>query len=899
MRAEMATQTTSPQRRRWPIVLGVIAGVLIVAVAIGLFVLDGILTSQAHAQAAKLSTQLGRPVTIDSVATKLFSGLAVRVKGISVGAGPGEKLPLAQIEQIEVRAALLKALRTKGEEIEVNSAELQGLTVNVIKLADGKTNLEHLQEKLAEEPKKPAEPPKDDKPADLSRIQVDHFAILEGHVSFLDETGGAEKKLEIKHLSVVVNDLKAGKPLEVVVKAAVLATKENFELKLHAAPLPASLIPTPDTVVIKISPAIDLAPLAPFVPASVGLEGGHLDADFSAQLGAAVPGGEGKTSVKGAVHALGLKFAGAEGGKALDVSLETDLDGDAAKGDVDIKQLKLDLGPAGITGSGKAMGLKGKTPSVQGLQIVSHDLDPEKLAALYPPLRKQLKGQISGPIGLTLHGAGSQAKQALELRVDLTPVRLAIAETMTKAAGAKMVLLAHAKGAAAADGELAFDVDLDLAGVDLRPGKSVNKSPGEVLSILLEGVKSGSATDTKVALSSFAIKILDQAITGSASVELAGKQPHTTTKFEASAHSALLDLDKLLIPTKGPKPKSKPLDPKTFAGLSGHAGVKIDKLRTEKQDLTNIVADITLQEDDLQIKTATLQAFAGKVDASGTHLKLAHPDQPLHVQVKLADIELAQGLAMVSDKKVMGGKFNGDVNFDAKGDDPAILKKTAAGLIQGKILDGTFFGKDLIASVSGPLASKLPFGLAGKTGQGGSTSLGKELPFGLQLANGEALLKAPIKINSPEAAVSLGGGLTLEGILKLAGQADLSPQTISTLTGGKAKVDAPLPIKFKLGGPAWKPELTDVDVGDALKVIVRGAAAGAIGRVLGGAAGEKASAIIAGGADKAKAEAQKAAQAQIDAQRSKAEAAAKAQADEQKKKLEDEAKNRLKGLFGK
>ena len=871
-------------RRKWPIVLGSIAGVLIISVVIGLFILDGILTSQAQAQAAKLSKQLGRRVKIGSVATKLFSGLAVRVSDVQVGAASGEKLPLAQIDRLEVKAALLKALTSKGNDIEIKSAELSGLTVNVIKLEDGKTNLEHLQEKLAED--KPAEAkPADTKPTDLSRLRVDHFAILEGHIRFVDESGGKEKQLEIQHLSVVVNDLQAGKPLEVVVKAAVLATKENFELRLHAAPLPASLTPTPDRVVMKISP-IDLTPLAPFIPSSVGLEEGHLDADFTADLGAAVPGGAGKTKVVGVVHALGLKFAGAEGGKALDLVLDADLDADAAKGDVDIKKLKLDLGPAGITGSGRASGLKSKSPSVEGLQIVSHDLDPARLAALYPPLRKQLKGQLAGPIGLTIRGAGSQSQQQVELRLDFTPVRLAVPETLSKAAGAKMVLLAHVKGSA--NGELGFDVNLDLAGVDMRPGKSVNKSPGQPLTLVLEGSKSGGEKDapTKVTLSSFLVKILDQTISGTASVELAGKQPHTTTTFAVSAHSPRIDVDKLLIPTNT-KQEKPPLDPKTFAGLSGRAEVKIDKLRAQKQEMTNVIAEVTLQEDDLQIKTARLEAFGGTVDASGTHLRLAHPDQPLHAQLSLKDIELAQGLAMVSDKKVLGGKFNGAVNFDAKGDDPATLKKTAAGLIQGKILDGTFFGKDLIASVAGPLASKLPFGLAGKGGQGGATSLGKELPFGLQLENGRAKLKQPIKINLPEAALAFDGGLTLEGILELAGHADLSPQTIATLTGGRAKVDSPVPIKFKLGGPAWKPEVTDVDVGDAVKTIVRGAAAGAIGKVLGGAAGKKADELIAGGADKAKEEARK-----------EAEARARAEADKQKQKLKDEAAKRLKGLFG-
>src|SRR5215210_7319693 len=108
-------------RRKWPIVLGAIFGVLVLAVVIGLFVLDSILTSQAHAQAAKLSKQLGRPVKIGSVATKLLTGLGVRISDVQLGAASGEKLPMVAIKRIEVKAALLKAIRSKGQEVEIRS----------------------------------------------------------------------------------------------------------------------------------------------------------------------------------------------------------------------------------------------------------------------------------------------------------------------------------------------------------------------------------------------------------------------------------------------------------------------------------------------------------------------------------------------------------------------------------------------------------------------------------------------------------------------------------------------------------------------------------------------------------------------------------------------------------
>src|SRR2546430_17635222 len=128
-----------------------------------------------------------------------------------------------------------------------------------------------------------------------------------------------------------------------------------------------------------------------------------MDADFEAQLGAAVCGGSGPTSVEGAIKLAGLRFAGAEGGKKLDVTLDTDLKGEADAGDVRIDRLRLDIGPAGITGKGAAKGLKSPSPRIEGLEIVSHDLDPARLAAYYPPLRKSRGNMLPGPDGPSTH----------------------------------------------------------------------------------------------------------------------------------------------------------------------------------------------------------------------------------------------------------------------------------------------------------------------------------------------------------------------------------------------------------------------------------------------------------------------------------------------------------------
>ncbi|HTO96282.1 MAG TPA: AsmA family protein [Myxococcales bacterium] len=849
--------------KRWQKAVGIAVLALVAILVVLSFVLDGILTSKAREEAQKLSAEWGRPVRIGSVATKLLTGLGVRVSDVEVGAAQGEDLPLVALQRAEVKVALLRAIFSAGKSVEVRSAELQGLTVNVERLADGSTNLQRFQQALDKNAQEAAAKPKEEKPSDLSFLRVDHAALLEGKVAFVDKATRGAKELSIQHLDLTVNDLRSGQPLEMVLKAAVLAEKQNFEVRVKTAPLPPTLTPTPTSLVLKVDPPIDIGPLGPFMGKDVGLQAGTLDADFEAQMGAAVPGGSGPTSVKGAIKLASLRFAGAEGGKTLDVTLDADVKGDAAAGDVRIDKLRLDIGPGGITGQGSAKGLTTTSPRIEGLQIVSHDLDPQRLAAYYPPLRKSLGNMLAGPIGLTLKASGTQAAQALELRVDLTPVKVSVPRQMTKAAGATMTLLAHAKGAASGNGPLRFDARLDLSGVDLRPGESLDKKPGDPLDLAIEGTrtpnKSSSDPRQRIDLANVKAHVLADEIQGKGWVEIRGAGTKETRQFDLQLASSHLDLDRMLLPStkKKEEGKEKPIDPAAFRGLSGHARVQIDKLTMKKQAVTDIVADVTLQEDHLTVSTARLKAFGGTVDASGTEMKLAHPQEPFHVVTKLTGVGLDGLVGLATSHKLLAGKLDGAIDLRGSGD----LEKTLAGGLDGHVLDGVFYGKDVVASVSGPLAKSLPFGLAGKTGEGGSTSLGKDLPFGITVQNGVARLKNPLKISRPEADLSFTGGMRVDGTLDLPGTVSLSPATISAITGGKVKPQGPVPVSLKLVGPAWSPSVTDLDLKPAVSQIVKEAGSSLLGQALG--------------------------------------TGAQSDAEAQKKKLEEEAKSRLKGLFGK
>ena len=85
---------------------------------------------------------------------------------------------------------------------------------------------------------------------------------------------------------------------------------------------------------------------------------------------------------------------------------------------------------------------------------------------------------------------------------------------------------------------------------------------------------------------------------------------------------------------------------------------------------------------------------------------------------------------------------------------------------------------------------------------------------------------------------------------------------IARITGGRVKPGSPVPLSFRLAGPASSPRIEGLSVEAAAKALLGESAAGALGKILGGSPSQ-------GG---------------------KADAG---------KKLEDAAKKGLEGLFGK
>ncbi len=874
--------------RRWPKLLAAVLLFLVLIGVVAAFTLDRFLTSAARDEAAHLAVTWRRPVEVGAVKTTILGGLGVRVEGVRIGAAAGEPRPLLELDRAEVKLELLRALRSGGTDVRVSGVELRGLRVAVVRLVDGSTNIQRLADAMARggpSGRPSAAAGEGERTADLSMLRVEHAAVLGARIAFVDETAGG-RELFVDQLDLVVDGLAAGAPLDLTLRAGLLSTTQNLELRLHSPPLPASLVPEPDRLTLKVAP-VDLTPLAAFAPRGSGFQGGHFTADLDVVLGSAVPGGAGSTTVHGGFAATGLRFAGQEGGKALDVTLDADLTADTLKGDLSITRLLLAFGPAVLEGKGKVTGLLSDRPAVEGLRIVSRHLDLAALAPYYPPLPKLLGGTIAGPIAVSLGAAGTAARPVIELRVDLTPARISFAKQVEKAAGGRASFTAHVRGGAG--GMLGFDFDGDLTGLDLRPGGTLAKKAGDRFTLAAAGTRRVAGEGQTLQVDSFTVALLDMKLEAHGKVELAPR----TTRFDLAAAIDRFDADRLLlasppagaaVPSSGAAPArtapvTAPRAGSPYQGLSGRCSLRVGEATARRQKVRDLRATVLVKEDEVTFEEGRLEIWGGTVSLAGTQARLGPPERPFRVNARAEGVRVGSAIATWTDKKVLSGRLDADVRLAGKGETTDAILQALDGTVEGKLLDGVFHGKDIVAGISEPMAKALP-SLARKASRGGRTTLGKVVPFSLRIQGGRALLQKPLEIEDRDAGATVRGSVAFDGELDMPVTLALLPGTVAELTGGRARPQAPLPFTFTLKGKAWGPRLAGLDVGPAAKSLAATLGGQALGKALGlGATTEGAKEKLAGEAEAAKRR-------------------AKEEADAARKKLEQDAKKALKKLFG-
>jgi AsmA protein len=131
--------------RRIAITAVAVAGGLVVLFAIlALLVSSEAVTARVVAMVVpRVSTALGREVTLRRADLSIFPRTRVALEGLSI-AGRGGEPPLVAAESLDVEVGLWTLLRSRGEQVDVRAITLVHPIVNLVRARDGTWSFEGL-----------------------------------------------------------------------------------------------------------------------------------------------------------------------------------------------------------------------------------------------------------------------------------------------------------------------------------------------------------------------------------------------------------------------------------------------------------------------------------------------------------------------------------------------------------------------------------------------------------------------------------------------------------------------------------------------------------------------------------------------------------------------------------
>lgn len=212
--------------RKWVILLGIGALVLVGALVVAAFNLNRFLNQNRELIAKQAQRAIGREVRFGEVGVSFSGGLGVRVEDLHVGDDPAfSKEDFVAAEAVDVGVKILPALFGR---IELGRVVLRSPSINVIQTSQG-LSIDSLGG-VKQEPAQEKGPP----PA----LLVSLVDIRDGTVRFVDQTVKPPAELRVAQLDFSASDVSLTDPVRFELSAALLGTeKPNLSASGTLGPL--------------------------------------------------------------------------------------------------------------------------------------------------------------------------------------------------------------------------------------------------------------------------------------------------------------------------------------------------------------------------------------------------------------------------------------------------------------------------------------------------------------------------------------------------------------------------------------------------------------------------------------------------------------------------------------
>lgn len=416
-----------------------LAGGLVAFIAYGL---DEVVNANRDKIEPRVEAVLGREVEIGAIRTSFLPVLGAELRDVKIKGRTADEAPLLVLESVSFSLELWAAIKSMGNDLRLNSLVVDGLTVHLVREADGSLSYEDVLQRLSDGPP-PAEKPEpldSELLARLRKLQLKRVAVQNSGFQLVDRaTGGAPATTYIKDLLIELDDVVLDQPFELHVAAAVFAEARNFDLRVKVGPLPigqASAPPPPiDWITLKAE-GIDLSRIVPYLGPGVPIQ--IESAAFSADLRVDDPrGAGGQIKVGGTMGVKRLAVGSPQPGAPFDLQIAPQVDFDPKKGVLDLTGFSIALDDMVLSANGRVEGLTAGWPQFKDLRIKTERLDLGRLLAMLPDVRAALPpgAKLDGRVVLDLDAAGNPLRQTFKLDINLDEAGIFIPGAIAKPIG--------------------------------------------------------------------------------------------------------------------------------------------------------------------------------------------------------------------------------------------------------------------------------------------------------------------------------------------------------------------------------------------------------------------------------------------------------------------------------
>lgn len=254
--------------------------------------------------------------------------------------------------------------------------------------------------------------------------------------------------------------------------------------------------------------------------------------------------------------------------------------------------------------------------------------------------------------------------------------------------------------------------------------------------------------------------------------------------------------------------------------------LRIDQVQSGKLTAQNLDAAARLEEGTLALQKGSASVYGGTVDLAGTTVAMAEAIPTWRLSATLSKLQLGTAMSALTGQQPVEGDVGGTLTLEGEGNDWQAIREAVTGAGKMTLRDGA-----LAANLRGALAGAVTQALekigrkdfAARAQQAGKSGL-ESLQSSFRIDDGWLALAAPLEVETPYGAFTLGGRVGLNQALELDGSVALPPSFVAQITGGKWKPSGEVVLPIGVTGTLTSPVVSPTEPAALVKQLVGGEA---------------------------------------------------------------------------